>query len=383
MTMTMTMTARDGEIGSGGTVPVHAIRARRFLVIGLCLLIAGCTRPPANPEPAPARPSQIKVDVTPGGPIVLTTSSAEFQVLPSGYIQASLFKGHQKITMDAPSPGGSNFLVQDGKEVHLALDFAQAKVQDSAGKLGRGKRVEVPVRPLDGPSSLQQALLGTLQIEVYDDFPNVLLSSAEYKNNGSAELRIDRVVEQQHRFSGSLTDKKAQPYDMWSFHGSSYDWGKDDVVKMTRSFSQPNLMGAAVKGGYGGGIPVVAFWNASVGEAVGHVETVPLTLSLPVKVGAEGVDAGVDIDANTVLQAEAFLLHMSSAPLSVRLPLEPCILDRDRCRSSAEPSCLPRWMTHSGSHRQPSVGVPGAGLAEGWMVRPLFGRTGTSPRFPA
>jgi hypothetical protein len=25
-----------------------------------------------------------------GGPIVLTTSSAEFQILPSGYIQASL-----------------------------------------------------------------------------------------------------------------------------------------------------------------------------------------------------------------------------------------------------------------------------------------------------
>lgn len=138
MTMTMTMTARDREIGSAGTVPVQAIRTRRFLLIGLCLLIAGCTRPPANPEPAPAQPSQIKVDVTPGGPIILTTSSAEFQVLPSGYIQASLFKGHQKITMDAPSPGGSNFLVQDGKEVHLALDFAQAKVQDSAGKLGRG-----------------------------------------------------------------------------------------------------------------------------------------------------------------------------------------------------------------------------------------------------
>jgi len=35
---------------------------------------------------------------------------------------------------------------------------------------------------------------------------------------------------------------------------------------------------------------------------VGHVETVPLTLSLPVKVGADGVDAGVDITADTVLK---------------------------------------------------------------------------------
>jgi len=29
--------------------------------------------------------------------------------------------------------------------------------------------------------------------------------------------------------------------------------GKDDVVKLTSGFSQPNLMGGSVKGGYGGG----------------------------------------------------------------------------------------------------------------------------------
>ena len=45
-------------------------------------------------------------------------------------------------------------------------------------------------------------------------------------------------------------------------------------------------MGETVKGGYGGGIPVVAFWTASVGEAIGHVETLPWTLSIPVKVEA-------------------------------------------------------------------------------------------------
>ena len=64
---------------------------------------------------------------------------------------------------------------------------------------------------------------------------------------------------------------------MWSFHGASYDWGKDDVVKLTPAFSQPNVMGEMVKGGYGGGIPVVAFWTRQVGEAVGHVETIPIS----------------------------------------------------------------------------------------------------------
>ena len=36
-------------------------------------------------------------------------------------------------------------------------------------------------------------------------------------------------------------------------------------------------MGEMVKGGYGGGIPVVAFWTRQVGEAVGHVETIPIS----------------------------------------------------------------------------------------------------------
>ncbi|HYM08536.1 MAG TPA: alpha-galactosidase, partial [Terriglobales bacterium] len=267
---------------------------------GLFLLHLGCSRPPAKiAAPAP-EPSQIKVEVRPGGPIVLTTSSSEFQILPSGYIQASLLKGGQRLTLDEPGTVGSDLLLQDGKPVVFALDFSAAKVQDSSGKLGRGKHVEIPGQGLNPDAS---GIQRTLEIEVYDDFPNLLLSSAEYKNTGTQDFHIDRALEQQHKFNASLAEKKAQPYDMWSFHGASYDWGKDDVIRLSRKFAQPNLMGADVKGGYGGGIPVVAFWTAQVGEAVGHVETLPLTLSLPVKVEADGaVSASVDIAANTTLK---------------------------------------------------------------------------------
>jgi alpha-galactosidase len=267
-------------------------------VFGLGL---SCTRPTVKTESTPPpQPSQIKVDVRLGGPIVVTTSSAEFQILPSGYVQASLLKGDQKLTLDEPRGDGSDFLVRDGKEVQFALDLGQVRLRDSVGKLGRGKQLEIPARPLD---TAVTGIQRTVRIEVYDDFPNLLLSSADYKNTGKEDLHVDRTVEQQHRLNASLADGKAHPYDLWSFHGSSYDWGKDDVIKLSRSFSQPNLMGAEVKGGYGGGIPVVAFWTGPVGEAVGHVETLPLTLSLPVKVDADGsVKAGVDIAAGAVLK---------------------------------------------------------------------------------
>src|SRR5437879_13708075 len=133
------MITRGGKALNATTVSAGAIRAGWALLTGVCLV--SCARPPAKTPTGPAPSSHIQVDVRPDGPIVLTTSSAEFQILPSGYIQASLRKPNQKVTLDVPGAGGSDFLVQDGKEVQFALDFGQVKVQDSVGKLGAGKRV--------------------------------------------------------------------------------------------------------------------------------------------------------------------------------------------------------------------------------------------------
>jgi len=142
-----------------------------------------------------------------------------------------------------------------------------------------------------------------LVLEAYDNFPNLGLVSSTYKNSGTSDFELDKVLMQEHRFNAKQGDPNAQPYDMWSFQGSSYDWGEDDISKLKRTSAQPNAMGENVKGGYGGGIPVVAFWTASVGEAIGHVETLPWTLSIPVNVDKEGfVNAQIEIPNNAVLK---------------------------------------------------------------------------------
>jgi alpha-galactosidase len=272
-----------------------------MVVAGIEMLVLGCSRPPA--QTTVSRPSDIKVEVRDGGPVFVTTSSAEFQILPSGWVEAFLLKDGKKLTLDEPLTGsaaGGDYLIHEGKELQFGSDFGQAKVLEATGKLGRGKRVEIPGHALAPAGSDMQR---TIEVEAYDDFPNIALMSVAYKNGGSSDFKIDRANVQQHRFNAKLVDAKAQPYDMWSFQGSSYDWGKDDVQKLTHTSGQPNLMGAIVKGGYGGGIPVVAFWTGAVGEAIGHVETLPWTLSLPVKVEADGrVKAGVTIPADTVLK---------------------------------------------------------------------------------
>jgi alpha-galactosidase len=272
-------------------------------VAGIACWMLGCSKPAKHPKAPPSRPSDIKVEVRGGGPVVVTTSAAEFQILPSGFVQATLLEDGRRLTLDETgvgSSGAGNHIVHEGKDIEFIPDFTQAKVLEAEGKMGRGKRIEIPERGL-GPEGA--AVEATLTMEAYDDFPNVALVSLAYKNTGTSNFKIDDAVVQQHRFSARQVDAKLEPYDMWSFQGSSYDWGKDDIQKLTRVSSQPNVMGEMVKDGYGGGIPVVAFWTANVGEAIGHVETLPWTLSIPVKVESDGqVMTDVTIPAEQVLK---------------------------------------------------------------------------------
>jgi len=268
----------------------------------LLMAVALMQRPAVIARAVNSPQSTIQVQVGSKGPLTLTTKTAEFCILPSGYMRASLIKDGRQLTLDEPAKSdiGDGLMVSSGKSLHFALDFANAKVSEASAKMGAGKHIEIPGEAVNGSGTKVQRIL---TVEVYDEFPNLAFSSVEYRNVGTADLRINQLVNQRHRFNAHLADAKAAPYEMWSFHGSSYDWGKDDVQKLKATFSQPNEMGAVVKGGYGGGIPVVAFWTHDVGEAIGHVETVPLTVSLPVRVGADRrVTASLDVHGPIILK---------------------------------------------------------------------------------
>ena len=280
---------------------------RLFSCLAIIVLSLGCSGPAAKPKPEPSRPSDIRVVVSDGGPVTFTTSTAEFQILPSGYVQGFLIKDGRKLTLDDPrlgTPTGSNFISSAKQEVHFTLDFSQARVLESQGKMGRGKRVEIPARQL-GPGPAKD-IRRILVAEAFDDMPNVLLTTAEYHNDGPTDFAIDSAVSEWRRLNAALVDHTAAPFSLWSFHGSSYNWGNDEIVKLARNFSQPNAMGEIQKGGYGGGIPVVAFWTASIGEAIGHVETLPLSISLPVKVEGDGrVTTSLTVSTPTILKPGA------------------------------------------------------------------------------
>ena len=124
--------------GSSG-LPFYDQAASWVLLTAMLFLSLGCNRPPAKTETPAPEPSQIKVEIKPGGPIVLTTSAAEFQILPSGYIQAALLKGDQRLTLDQPGTASSDFLMLDGKPVQFTLDSGRGQGREQRGQAGPGQ----------------------------------------------------------------------------------------------------------------------------------------------------------------------------------------------------------------------------------------------------
>ena len=107
------------------------------VLVGFAGFMLSCSKSAVQPKAPPARPSDIKVEVRDGGPVVLTTGAAEFQILPSGFVQATLLKDGKRLTLDEPevgSAGGSDSIMNEGKDLDFVPDFAQAKILESCRK---------------------------------------------------------------------------------------------------------------------------------------------------------------------------------------------------------------------------------------------------------
>ena len=248
------------------------------------------------------QPSQIRVTMGPES-LILTTPKAEFVVNSNGYVASNLVSGARRLTLDDDRGQSGLRLIASGHQVDdIVFDLGKARIADAQGKLGRGRKIEVPGK---SPST---GLEFSLIIEAYDDFPQFALVSASVRNSGNQNITLDTIDLNSHRLNASLADPTAKPYQMWSFHGASIKWGKDDVFEIPAKFSQQNQMGSLVEvkgdlGRVGGGIPVVAFWTRTVGEAIGHLETIPLVLSIPVETGSDGrVQASVRLTPHSTLK---------------------------------------------------------------------------------
>ena len=270
-------------------------------VLALFCLLSACQKsapPRAADQPSPAV-SKIEATTNTDGSVLIRTPAADFELSPRGYLQAFLMKEGRRITLDDPGPhaDGTTAWVNGRLVSDFSIEPSSVVIGESTGKLGAlGKRIQATAR------SVSSGLEESLAVEVYDDFPGFAVLTASFQNKSGKTLRLDRVQVQQHRINATLADLKAQPYQLWSFQGASFDWGRDEILSLPTHFSRPNLMAAVVNQGQGGGVPVNAFWTSAVGEAIGHIETIPVVLSLPVSVAVDQrVETSVNLEPNAAL----------------------------------------------------------------------------------
>jgi alpha-galactosidase len=261
--------------------------------------LAGCKK--EETQVAKPAESTIQVQIA-NGAVRVTTKTAQFVLSASGNLQGSLLSPNAKLSFEEAAPGIE--IISSKRSVSdFVRDIDHARIQNAEGKLGLlGKRIVITGK------SASTGLDETLTLEIYDDFPSLALLSAMYKNGGTQDVRLDDVLLDRQRLNASLVDSTVKSHEMYAFFGSSLKWGKDDVLAIPAKFSQENPFGVPVNTGddlgrVGGGIPVAAFWTREVGVAIGHIETLPLPVSIPVDTTADGrVEAGVRVPAEVTLK---------------------------------------------------------------------------------
>ena len=266
--------SRHREVGSLGFAGVLCF------CIFAALIMLGCGHPRAEKETV----SRPEITVTRGeNSITIKSPAAEFELLRSGYFHARLKADGKLLSLDDPKaelPANAEYVIADGKDVRdFSLDLSSASISDSTDS--SAARIVV-----SGHSSALPAVQQTITIEVSHNLPSMAAVRTVYRNTGAAPVALDRVVAQQHRFSETIRNQALEPYRLWSFQGASVKWGLNELLPLAKDLSRENRLQEVIPGspGTGGGIPVVAFWDAEVGEAIGHLEPRAVRGSMPVHV---------------------------------------------------------------------------------------------------
>ena len=118
----------------------------------------------------------------------------------------------------------------------------------------------------------------SVTVTIYDALPDLAVFDVNYSNMGKAHLEI--LGWDNNHYTINAGPNSSQP-PFWSFQSGSYEKRPNWIVPLHAGFSQQNYLGMNASD-YGGGTPIVDVWRKDAGIAVGHLESHPKLISLPV-----------------------------------------------------------------------------------------------------
>jgi alpha-galactosidase len=173
-------------------------------------------------------------------------------------IQLSDFSASEYIIVDSMEV--KEFLIDESRSTRIIDSIGAAEQYMITGKNSRLKK--------------------KVSVIIYDDFPTMAFFDVQYINISKSDIQIESWSNHSYTINkGVDTD----PVAFWSYMGASYGWDNDWIQPLEKGFKRKNYMGMNWAD-YGGGTPIVDLWWDEVGIAIGHVESSPRLVSLPVSV---------------------------------------------------------------------------------------------------
>ncbi len=179
-------------------------------------------------------------------------------------------------------PQASDFIKVNGRELK-EFTLSGYTLEEIQNEFGKGKRIRLTGNGQTDGADIEKHLT----VEMYEAYPDVAVFRSTYTNAGSQEVTVDSVYSNYLALDASLANDGNQPYDFWSYQGSSIEWGIDYIFKLDSNFKRENWMGVQPETKTGGGVPVMDFWTDKMGVAIAHIEPKPQRVSFPVEVGQD------------------------------------------------------------------------------------------------
>ena len=186
--------------------------------------------------------------------------------------------------------GASEFLqLADGQRIaRFALELSRLEPVD--GIHGAGRCLVMTGRSGDGWEK-------TVRVSLFERYPGCAVYQVTYRNSS----RAAREVQSWTNGAFHVQNRQHNDHRFWSYSGGSYPDRRDWVQPVKAGFSQPNFMGMTGSD-YGSGTPIVDVWRRDCGLAVGHLETVPKQVSLPIRADDGGVHVALSFEQPCSLQ---------------------------------------------------------------------------------
>ena len=136
----------------------------------------------------------------------------------------------------------------------------------------------------------------TVAVTFHDRHPGFAIVRVAYRNTGAAPLAVTAWANSGH----TLRPAAGRKPEFWTFSGASHLDRRDWVQPVKAGFDQRNFMGMNASD-YGGGTPAADVWQRDCGLAVGHIDTVPRLVALPVRAVKGGAAIGVEYELEATL----------------------------------------------------------------------------------